>query len=96
MDTPFPPVASDLAEHLRSLIGRLHPQDRDDAISEAWVAHLSGDDVIAAVDRFRKREVAHAKGAGVLSEVDLDTEAVRGRPIPVARPETPGDATRAA
>ncbi len=40
----------------QEVIDRCHPQDRDDAIQEAWVAHLEGKDPVKAVRRFRKSE----------------------------------------
>lgn len=48
----LPPVAD--ANLTRNLF-RCRPQDRDDAIQEAWVAHLAGNVPSRAVDRFRKR-----------------------------------------
>jgi hypothetical protein len=34
---------------------------REDALQEAWVAHLSGDDPILALDAYRKREARHER-----------------------------------
>ncbi len=40
-------------------IDRCRPQDRDDAIQEAWVAHLDGKSPARAIDRFRKKEAMY-------------------------------------
>ncbi len=57
---------------LKALLRRVSPQKREDAIQEAWVAHLSGESVITAVGRFADRESAFAKRNGQLS-VDIET-----------------------
>ncbi len=43
----------------QSAIERCRPQDRDDAIQEAWVAYLDGKNPMLAINRFRKREAMY-------------------------------------
>lgn len=54
--TPLPPIRD--LDGLRMRLACMPEQIREDATQEAWVAHLSGDNVLAAVDRFSKREKA--------------------------------------
>jgi len=53
--TPYPPGLT--KDHVK-LIPRRH---REDAIQEAWVAHLEGRCPVAAADRYRKQEARYEK-----------------------------------
>lgn len=55
----LPPVKD--REKLRKLISLVPSQLREDALQEAWVAHLEKRDVCRAVDRFREKERAYAE-----------------------------------
>lgn len=52
--TPLPPIAS--IDELKSALAHVSERHRDDAIQEAWVAHLEGKDPIRAVFRYAKAE----------------------------------------
>jgi len=50
------------------LIRRTHPSDKEDAMQEAWLAHLQGDDPCRGIDRFRDKERRRQKRrASILS-----------------------------
>ncbi len=40
----------------KSALSRVKPQDRDDAIQEAWVAYLEGKNPAKAIEKYRKAE----------------------------------------
>lgn len=46
---------------LRSIVRGVAKQDRDDIISDSWVAHLSGEDPVTAARRVAKRLSRHSK-----------------------------------
>lgn len=53
VDIPLPPGLD--AKELQMI----PPQDREDAIQEAWVAHLEGKNPTAAAWRYAKQELRH-------------------------------------
>jgi hypothetical protein len=57
MGTTLPPTTE---RHRLTLELRLSPRlDRDDALQEAWLAHLEGRDAARAVNTFARRERRH-------------------------------------
>lgn len=56
MDVPLPPGLSP-----KSLI-KVPQCHREDAVQEAWVAHLEGTDPAAAIRRYVWREIANKRG----------------------------------
>lgn len=74
MDLSQLPPANDA--RLASSIFKCRPQDRDDAIQEAWVSHLAGERPSKAVDRFRKR-MERDYAASETSDFDSRAESIR-------------------
>jgi len=60
MGHTFPPVAERTAALLKRELSLCAPSQREDAVNEAWVAHLEGRSVVQAVNTFRKREEKYA------------------------------------
>jgi len=52
----LPPVAGRMEALLKRELSLCAPAQREDAVGEAWVAHLEGRSVVQAVNTFRKRE----------------------------------------
>ena len=69
LDT-LPPVKDSVAllRRLRAVPARR----RDDAIQEAWLAHLEGRDVIQAISTFNTREWRHEKRQVPISAKDSE------------------------
>ena len=57
--TTLPPVAGRTEALLKRELSLCAYEQREDAISEAWVAHLQGRSVVQDVNTFRKRETRH-------------------------------------
>jgi hypothetical protein len=57
--TTLPPVAGRTEALLKRELSLCAFGQREDAVSEAWVAHLEGWSVVQAVNTFRKRETRH-------------------------------------
>lgn len=55
MTDALPPVLGRMEALLKRELSLCGPSHREDAISEAWVAHLEGRSVVQAVNTFRKR-----------------------------------------
>ena len=55
----LPPVAGRTEALLKRELSLCAYGQREDAIGEAWVAHLEGRSVVQAVNTFRKRETRH-------------------------------------
>lgn len=58
-DIPLPPVSD--VERFKQELELVPASDREDAIQEAWLAHLDGKDALRAVWRFRRSELRHRK-----------------------------------
>ena len=58
----LPPLSKSRLSALRRLIRRIPPALREDAIQEAWLAHLQGEDVCACMEHWRRRECGRAPG----------------------------------
>lgn len=59
MKYEMPP--SDRAEEIRSELSRVPRRHREDAVQEAWLAHLEGRDPFNAIAAFRMRELRHER-----------------------------------
>lgn len=57
MELLFPPVAN--IDQLKREVSALPKSLREDAVQEAWSAHLAGGNAVAAVWAFAKREQRH-------------------------------------
>ena len=51
---PLPPVAN--VDKLKSELALVPLRHREDALQEAWLAHLSGEDAAVKVSTYRRRE----------------------------------------
>ena len=67
-DLPLPPAAD--RRRLLFVLRMVRTADRPDAIGEAWLAWLSGEDPVKAVDRFRLRESRNRQRFATGIEVD--------------------------
>jgi len=54
-------------------IEQVGSQDRDDALQEAWAAHLAGEDPRRAVRRYAMREYRHRRREAATSPRTIDT-----------------------
>ena len=94
----LPPIKN--ANALRIELSRCPARFREDAIQEAWAAHLSGDDPVAAAGRFRKNEVNASKRradirTGTAGEFAVETSGKRtdltnGEPLHERKRHMPG------
>lgn len=55
----LPDVAEADREHLERELRMVQLRDRDDAVQEAWIAHMEGRDPAKAVHAFRERQRRH-------------------------------------
>jgi hypothetical protein len=72
MTTTFPPV-KDVAK-LRREWQLVPSRFREDALQEAWVAHLEGRSAIAAMHNYTKRERKHERREVPFSQLTPDDE----------------------
>jgi hypothetical protein len=72
MVSPLPPFAN--PEVLSAALSRVPVGLREDAIQEAWVAHLEGGDPLDAIQRFDTRERRHKKRFVPVSQLDINPE----------------------
>jgi len=57
----LPPLTDRRQSALAAELSRIPEDLHEDAIQEAWLAHLEGGDPVRAVGRFRDRERAYRK-----------------------------------
>jgi hypothetical protein len=72
MDTTLPPVKN--MASLQREVSMVPERHRNDAVQEAWLAHLSGESATAAVQRFVKRERRNESRFVPLSEALPDDD----------------------
>lgn len=59
MDYSLPPI--DRITDLKSELAQVPKRHRDDAVQEAWLAHLEGRDSVKAIAAYRMRELRHER-----------------------------------
>lgn len=71
MGIDLPPVKN--LDRLKRVLQLVPDQERDDAINEAWIAHLDDRDPVQAVDTYRVRESRHRQRQTPSVIEDTDT-----------------------
>ena len=59
MSFELPLLSDDVLARLRIVLSKIPESDQEDALQEAWVAHLEGLDVAKAVNAWQMSEARH-------------------------------------
>ena len=65
----FPPVTGNALRSLQAAIKRVPERYRQDAVQEAWLAHLEGRSPASAVAEYRRREQLHEQRETAMSQL---------------------------
>ncbi len=68
----FPPLNPTKLARLKAEIALIPSRHREDALQEAWVAHLEGTDEIAAAKTYAKAEFRHEQRRPEAGSVNMD------------------------
>lgn len=66
----YPPVAKNKLEALKREMRLVPVRHKEDALQEAWVAHLEGRNPVSAVKVYVRQEVRQEHGQGPISQFD--------------------------